>query len=125
MTCRPRFGVAAVELAVTLPVFVLIVLASIDLSSRINLKQSCTTAAYEGARCWSAMGGDLRSCENAIIQLMESKGIESWNYSTSPSGPTPRGTMLTVTVEVPYSNNVPIHVLSGSKTSATAFFVKQ
>jgi Flp pilus assembly protein TadG len=45
-----RHGVAASELAVCLPVLVLLVLAMIEACTMIFLKQSLTVAAYEGVR---------------------------------------------------------------------------
>lgn len=47
---RRRRGVAAAELAVCLPVMVLLVVGTIETSSMIFLKQSLTVAAYEGGR---------------------------------------------------------------------------
>ena len=51
-TRRPQEsrGVAAAELAVCLPVIVLIVIATIEACSALFLKQSLTAAAYEGVR---------------------------------------------------------------------------
>ena len=45
-----RRGVAAVELAVCLPVIILLVFGAIEASSFIFLKQSLNVAAYEGIR---------------------------------------------------------------------------
>ncbi|MEO2047664.1 MAG: TadE/TadG family type IV pilus assembly protein [Pirellulales bacterium] len=45
-----RQGVAAAELAVCLPVLVLLVLAMIESCTMIFLKQSLTVTAYEGVR---------------------------------------------------------------------------
>ena len=45
-----RRGIAAVELAVCLPVIVLLVFGSIEASSFIFLKQSLNVSAYEGIR---------------------------------------------------------------------------
>ena len=47
---RNRRGVAAAELAVCLPVIVMLVMATIEACSALFLKQSLTAAAYEGVR---------------------------------------------------------------------------
>ena len=45
-----RRGVAATELAVCLPIIVLIVIGTIEASTMVFLKQSLTVAAFQGAR---------------------------------------------------------------------------
>ncbi len=58
---RPRDGVAATELAVCMPVIVLVVLATIESCAMIFLQQSLSIAAYEGARVALAPGRRRRT----------------------------------------------------------------
>ena len=61
-----RRGVAASELAVCLPVIVLLVLAMIEACTMIFLKQSLTVAAYEGVRTAIEPNGDRRRSADGV-----------------------------------------------------------
>ncbi len=57
-----RFGVAAVELAVVLPVLLILIFGTIEICQRIFVRQSLVIAAYEGARL-----GARRNSTNAQV----------------------------------------------------------
>ncbi|MCA9165038.1 MAG: pilus assembly protein, partial [Planctomycetales bacterium] len=58
LTSRPRTlsGVATLEMAVCLPMLVIITFCSIEAANFIYLKQSLTEAAYEAVRVATATG---------------------------------------------------------------------
>lgn len=67
---RCRRGTAVVELAVCLPLLVVLVMATIEASNLIFLKQALTHASYEAARVASrpaASNGDPVARANAIL----------------------------------------------------------
>jgi Flp pilus assembly protein TadG len=57
--CRQRNGAAVVELAAVLPVFVLLLMGTIETCNMIFLQQSLKIAAYEGARITIVPATDL------------------------------------------------------------------
>ena len=97
-----RAGAAIVELAVCLPVFVLLVFASMEACSMIFLRQAITAAAYEGARVAARNGSTesqaLARC-NEILRIRNVKGAQV-TFSPSPAEQQDRGTQLTVTITV-------------------------
>ena len=97
---RSRCGVAVVELAICLPVLVLILLATIDACVMLQLQQNVAITAYEGARI-----GIIPGAENATLQLqcemlLDDRNISNYTITTSPAdlSTLSEGDLLTVTV---------------------------
>lgn len=107
---RPRSdrrGTAAVEFAVCLPLIVTLVFASIEAANSVYLKQTLTTAAYEGAREASRTGGLHNDAVAAAQAVLDAKGVSGYTISITPtvSLATASGTQVTVTVTAPASAN--------------------
>jgi Flp pilus assembly protein TadG len=126
--CRParlrnRRGVAAAELAVCLPVVVLMVLATIEACSAIFLKQSLTVAAYEGVRA-AVIDGTPVNVQSACDQILADRKIEGGSVTITPSNfaALQPGDFIDVTVSAPCDNNslVPTAFYRGRTLSATA-----
>jgi Flp pilus assembly protein TadG len=104
---RRRMGAAIVELAVCLPVFVLLVFASIEACSMVFLRQAITAAAYEGARVAARSGSTeadaLARCR-AILRVRNVKEAEV-SVSPTPSDQQPRGSEVTVSITVSCAAN--------------------
>jgi Flp pilus assembly protein TadG len=117
-------GVAAAELAVCLPVVVLIVLATIEACSAIFLKQSLTVAAYEGARTALAERQVAGSVQNACNQILNDRNVNDATVTTSPANiaALQPGEFFDVTVSAPCNSNslVPTTFYRGRTLSATA-----
>ena len=120
---RQRRGVAAAELAVCLPVVVLLVLATIEACSMVFLKQSLSVAAYEGARTALADGTTAADVRSKCDQIFRDRGIDGASVSTSPSnfdrvGP---GVFIDVTATAPCERNtvLPNMFYRGRRVSAT------
>jgi len=102
-----RRGVAAVELAVLLPVLLLVIIGSLECSGMIFLNQSLHIAAYEGARVAiqsDATNADVIDSANSIL------GARSINAPLLTLNPTDvsgilSGQTLTVTVSAPADAN--------------------
>src|SRR3954469_7084651 len=75
LAARKR-GVAAAELAVCLPVIVLIVLATIESCSAMFLKQSLTVAAYEGVRTAIATGGSASKVQAICNSILQDRSVQ-------------------------------------------------
>ena len=102
-----RCGTSAVELAVCLPVLMLVIIGSLECSGMIFLNQSLHIAAYEGARV--AIRSDATNAEvidraNDILSvrnvILPSLTVNPSNVSGILSGQT-----LTVTLSAPCDAN--------------------
>lgn len=80
-----RCGAAIVEMAMTLPVFALIVLASIEASSMIFLKQSLEITAYEGARIAIVPGSNSGNVLAGCQQILLARGVVVDSIAVAPS----------------------------------------
>ena len=123
-----RLGAATVEAAITLPLLFVFVFGSIELANGIFLKQSLTIAAYEGARTATRAGGTATQAQQRIQDVLSSRGITDQSVTISPNvnAATPRGTMVTVTVQVS-SDSVaigPLHLLQGAFLQQSAVMVR-
>ena len=100
-------GAALVEMAVILPVFVLIVLATIEATSMIFLRQTLEIAAYEGARVALVPGSDAGNVVAGCNQILDARGVAGTTITVSPSDfdSQPYGTPIRVEVTADCSAN--------------------
>ena len=80
-----RRGVATAELAVCLPVVVLLVIASIEACSMIFVKQSLAVAAYEGARTALVHGATAAQVQTTCAQILKDRRINGATVSIKPA----------------------------------------
>ena len=102
-----RRGAAIVEVALTLPVLVLICLATIDTCRVIFVRQSAKLAAFECARIGIIPGVTKTQIDRLCATFMSNRsisqatvGLSVVNLSTLT-----KGDLLTVTVTVPANSN--------------------
>lgn len=102
-----RTGVACAELAVCLPVLVLLVLLTIESTSMIFVDQSLTVAAYEGARVASA-----KTATNAMVHarcnsLLDGRQVNGYTVSLDPADVASvlPGDRIAVNVSAPFAGN--------------------
>lgn len=121
---RSRRGVAAVELAVCLPIVVLLVVATMEACSAVFLKQSLTVAAYEGVRTSLVEGATASNVQAACNQVLADRKIDGGTITVSPSDIASMnvGEFVNVTVSAPCNENsvVPANFYRGRRISATA-----
>jgi Flp pilus assembly protein TadG len=121
---RQRRGVAAAELAVCLPIVVLLVIATIEACSAVFLKQSVTVAAYEGVRTALVEGATTDSVKAACDQILTDRKIEGATVTVSHAdiASLNPGDFVDVTVSAPCGENsaVPVTFYRGRSISATA-----
>jgi hypothetical protein len=120
---RQSRGVAAAELAVCLPVVVLLVIATTEACSAIFLKQSLTVAAYEGVRTALAQS-DAATVQATCDQILSDRKVKGGNVTLSPADISrlQPGDYIDVTVTAPCDANslVPTTFYRGRTLSATA-----
>jgi Flp pilus assembly protein TadG len=105
-----RRGVAAAELAVCLPIVVLLVLATIESCSALFLKQSLTAAAYEGVRTAIEKGTTTANVQAACNQILADRRIQGSVVTLTPvsTASLKPGDFIDVTVSAPCSSNSPV-----------------
>ncbi|MFO0789591.1 MAG: TadE/TadG family type IV pilus assembly protein [Pirellulales bacterium] len=117
-------GVAAAELAVCLPVVVLLVIATIEACSALFLKQSLTVAAYEGVRAAIEEGATTATIQASCNQILADRKIKNAKITITPANFTALnpGEFVDVTVSAPCVSNtlVPAAFYRGRTLSAKA-----
>jgi Flp pilus assembly protein TadG len=125
----PRRGAAAVELAICLPLLVLLVMASIEACTMIFLDHSLTIASYEGVRAginYDGTNADVLARANAIIN---SRDIQGAQVTINPPDveSAERGETIAVTVSAPCNLNmvIPPWFYDGRTLRSTMTMVKE
>ncbi len=102
-----RKGVAVVELAVCLPVLMLIVLATIESTAMIFLQQSLSIAAYEGARVALVPSSTDVNVQYQAELILEGRQVNNSTVTVTPSNfnAFPTGTWIQVVASAPFADN--------------------
>lgn len=108
-TKSKKRGAAAVECAIVLPVFVIILLGTIETCSMIFLQQSLKIAAYEGARVALIPKSTTASVEKAANDILNVRRVKGFNVTITPSNFSSQayGTLIRVDVSAPCNSNSP------------------
>ena len=124
-----RRGAAIVELAMALPVFVLIVLGTIEATSMIFLRQSLEICAYEGARVALVPDSEEVNVRLACQEILNLRGIDAATIAVTPSNIPAQdyGTPITVQVTANCAANslFPPWFYVGRTTSAEVTMMKE
>jgi len=124
-----RRGAATIELAVCLPVIVLLVLGGIQASSMIFLRQALVQSSFEGVKTAVKVDG---TAERAIAQaqaVTDGRNLDGVTITVEPSNveDLARGEVIRMTVTAPSDPNslFPFGPFAGQNVSATAAMVKE
>lgn len=124
-----RRAVAASELAVCLPILVLLVLAMIESCTMIFLKQSLTVSAYEGIRKAIEPAATAAQVQTACNAVLTDRRVKNATVTITPTNFTSlaRGQYITVTVSAPAGKNsvVPGSFFKGQTLSGSATMMKE
>jgi Flp pilus assembly protein TadG len=123
-----RRGAAVTEFAIMLPLIVMIVFGSIEMSNGIFMKQAIGLAAYEGARAASRPGGTLSQVQSRVQEVLDARGITGQSVTVTPNinTSTARGTRVSVSVQAsaaPLSMN-PLNFLFNKIIERTVVMVR-
>jgi Flp pilus assembly protein TadG len=101
-----RSGIAAVEMALLLPLLLILLFGMIEYGSLFWRSQQVASAARNGARRGVLAGATSTDVTTAVDQVMVASGMGSTNYTVTltPANPTTlaQGAPFTVEVTVPY-----------------------
>jgi Flp pilus assembly protein TadG len=116
--------VAATELAVCLPIIVLMVIATIEACGAMFLKQSLTVAAYEGVRTALEEGATTATVQAACNQVLADRRITGAKVTITPANIAALnpGDFIDVSVSAPCASNstVPTTFYRGKTLTAKA-----
>lgn len=98
-----RLGAATVELAICLPIIILVVFGSIESANAIFLKTTLTQASYEAARTITSTGGTMAAALARGEEVLASRNVSGATITFTPNvtANTPTGTLVTVEVSSP------------------------
>lgn len=95
-----RRGLAVVELAVCLPILVVLVIATIETCVMLQLQQNLAVTAYEGARIGIMPGTGASAVDFQCQMLLDDRNINAYTVTLDPADPSSMnvGDEFTVTV---------------------------
>ena len=104
---RRRSGVAVVELAVCLPLLVVLLIATIEACVMLQLQQNVAVTAYEGARVGIIPGMDAATVEFQCQLLLDDRNINGYTITLDPVDPQTMnvGDEFTVTIDADCAAN--------------------
>jgi Flp pilus assembly protein TadG len=112
-----RRGATAAEFALTLPIFVLFLMASFEFGWINVLRHTADNAAYEAARCAMVPGGsaaDAKAKANSILNIVGARGAV---VTVDPSTLTSSTNEVTVSIDIPMKvNALVVPRFTGTKT---------
>jgi hypothetical protein len=115
-------GQAIVELALVLPILLLVILGTVNLGWLVTSQVILTHAAWEGARAGATLSDPVHGDEEIVAAVLRSAaGLDNTRLVTeiSPSQdeyprnqpwPMPRGHPLTIRLQYPLTLNLPVAV---------------
>lgn len=118
-----------VEFAICMPVFMLIVLGTIEACNMIFTKQSCEIAAYEGVRATLVKGTTTASVTARINSILTQRHVSGAAITITPSGfdTAAYGTNITVNVTATCAANsiLPSWFFSGRSVEGEVVMMKE
>jgi Flp pilus assembly protein TadG len=126
---KKRRGAAAVEFAIVLPVFVLLVFGMIEYGRMVMVQQVITNASREGARLAVLDGATASSVQSAVTTYLTNAQISGGTCTISPANPSSAasGDPVTVTVSIPFSSVswLPSPMYLGGKTLSASTVMRR
>lgn len=101
-----RRGATTVELAIVLPVLLMIVFGAIEFSRLNMLKHLASVAAYEGARHGIVPGATAEEVEAKVNAILSAGDVASATITTTPDTITDETMSVRVHVSVPVAGNL-------------------
>ena len=102
-----RHGIAAVELAVCLPILLLVAVAAVETCGMLYVSQTLKIASFEGSRIGVVPDAEASNVKFQCDTLLQGRGVKGYTVTLSPSEPASlnEGDYFRVTVEADYSQN--------------------
>ncbi|MEQ1906333.1 MAG: TadE family protein [Pirellulaceae bacterium] len=124
-----RVGAALVELAVCLPIIVMIVMATIECSSLLFCKQAMVQSAYEAAMVATKSDGTNAKALDAAQRVAQGRRISGIQITFNPPNidRVASGTVISVSATAPSSANrlITSGIFTSPTVSARAVMVRE
>ena len=102
---RLRRGAAAVEFALTAPIFFLFLLAAFEFGWLNVIRHTADNAAYEAARTAMVPGATAAEARNKANGLLKIVGARGATVTVTPAVLTPETEQVTVEIDIPMNRN--------------------
>jgi Flp pilus assembly protein TadG len=102
---KNRRGATAVEFAITLPVFLVFLLAAFEFGWLNVLRHTADNAAYEAARAAIVPGSNQTDAQNKATNLLNIVGARKAKITITPNPVTVDTEKVTVSIEIPMDSN--------------------
>jgi hypothetical protein len=100
-----RRGAAAVEFALTAPIFFMFVLAAFEFGWFNVIRHTADNAAYEAARTSMVPGASAGEARKKANNLLGILGVRGARVTVTPATLTPETEEITVEIDIPMNNN--------------------
>lgn len=124
-----RAGTACVETAVCLPILLILVLGSVEVTNKIFLKQSMATAAYESCRAAIRTEASMADAVTAGEAILKSRGVKSFSINFQPTdvSKAKRGETIRVTVTAFSNANsiIPTNISENTSITSSVVMLKE
>ena len=130
---QSRRGVALTELAVCLPLIMLLTFGGIETADMVFLKETLKSVSYEGGRAAAKFNSDNDEVMSRMNALMVGSQIDGASISIElPGGKTnvnqlARGEITTIRVSAPADSNTigPLKMYAGLTIESTTLMVRE
>ncbi len=126
---KSRRGSVVVEMAIMLPVFVLIVLGTIEACTMIFLEQTLKIAAHEGARAAVVPNSTSTTVQARLTSFLDQRGVKGYTATITPANFSqhPYGDLIQVQIVAPCNLNCsfPPWFYSGKSLTGTVTMMKE
>lgn len=107
---RSRRGAAVVEAALCIPVIIVLMFGTLEISAGYYLQESLTIAAYEGARTGAKRRATRQQVITRVEDILAARNVDLGNSGSITVSPSDLSTLdaldpLTVTVQAPSTGN--------------------
>ena len=104
-TAKQRNGAVVVEMALTLPILLLILFAAYEFGRANMLRHAASAAAYEGARVGIIPGATSQDVIDATEFVLSSVGTKNASITVEPANITSETSQVKVTVNLSMRDN--------------------
>jgi Flp pilus assembly protein TadG len=102
---QKRDGATVVEFAIVAPIFFLLVVSSLEFGRLNVIRHTADQAAYEAARTAMVPGAAANEAVQAATSMLAVVGARGAQIAVNPPVLGPDDTQITVTIDVPLSQN--------------------
>jgi hypothetical protein len=105
-----RRGAALVEFAIVSPILILFIVATIDVSAMIKVKQTLAIAGFEACRIAIVLGANDTNIELEASTILESRRVQAYAIAIQRTATPllPDSEFVTVTIEAGTKPNLPL-----------------